>query len=296
MANRNVKLKNRNGDYLYPYTENIPIASILTAGKVQLDSSPTLGSNNAITSGAVFTALNSAISDSAMAHKAGNETFTGIKTLQVADDDAWLIKKVNGDYTEASPAVQVTGAYRVVDKNGKIIGDVRFIRKTSGLQKSSLVARNAVTGSEVNCVISCNVDKNGNVYTSAPTPETSDNSTKIATTEFVKAQGYIGNTNLAVCHVVLEKYVNGTSWYRVWSDGWIEQGGRVSISQDTQTTVTLLKTFSNTNYTVLISACRSGTQTGGDGNFTVEYVSASQFKWSNGDDFGGTGIWYACGY
>ena len=103
-------------------------------------------------------------------------------------------------------------------------------------------------------------------------------------------------SSLATCHVVVETYVNGSSWYRIWSDGWIEQGGRVSISQDTQTTVTLLKTFSNTNYTALISACRSGTQTGGDGNFTVEYVSASQFKWSNGDDFGGTGIWYACGY
>lgn len=296
MANRNVKLKNRNGDYLYPYTENIPIASTLTAGKVQLDSSPTSGSNNAITSGAVFTALNSAISDSAMAHKAGNETFTGIKTLQVADDDSWNIKKANGDYTEASPEKQVLGSFRVFDKNNKIMGDVRFTRTTAGLQVAQLLARNAVTGSEVNCAISCNVDKDENAYTSAPTPATSDSSTKIATTAFVKAQGYIGSANLTICHVVVQTYVNGTNWYRIWSDGWIEQGGRVSISQDTQTTVTLLKTFSNTNYTVLISACRSGTQTGGDGNFTVEYVSASQFKWSNGDDFGGTGIWYACGY
>ena len=59
MAKRNVKLKNRSGDYLYPYTENIPTASTSTAGKVKLDSSPTSGSNNAITSGAVYTALNS---------------------------------------------------------------------------------------------------------------------------------------------------------------------------------------------------------------------------------------------
>lgn len=96
--------------------------------------------------------------------------------------------------------------------------------------------------------------------------------------------------------VVVQNYKSGTSWYRVWSDGWIEQGGRVSISQDTQTTITLLKPFSDTNYTVLITANRSGTQTAGDGNFTVEYVSTSQFKWSNGDDFSGNGIWYACGY
>ena len=108
--------------------------------------------------------------------------------------------------------------------------------------------------------------------------------------------GQLANVNAASRGYVVESYHNGVEWYRIYSDGWIEQGGRVSIPRDTQTTVTLLKTFSNTNYTVLISACRSGTQTVGDGNFTVEYVSASQFKWSNGDDFDGTGIWYACGY
>ena len=45
---------------------------------------------------------------------------------------------------------------------------------------------------------------------------------------------------------IIETYVNGTSWYRVWSDGWIEQGG-VTTSGKTGT-ITLLKTFSNTNY------------------------------------------------
>ena len=40
--------------------------------------------------------------------------------------------------------------------------------------------------STTTCDISCNVDASGNVYTSAPTPATSDNSTKIATTAFVK--------------------------------------------------------------------------------------------------------------
>lgn len=57
MANRNVKLKNKSGDYLYPYTDNIPTASTSAAGKVQLDDSPIANSNNAITSGAVYTSL-----------------------------------------------------------------------------------------------------------------------------------------------------------------------------------------------------------------------------------------------
>lgn len=70
MANRNVKLKNKSGDVLYPYTDNIPTASTSTAGKVKLDSSPTSGSNNAITSGAVYTALSGKLSTTGTAAKA----------------------------------------------------------------------------------------------------------------------------------------------------------------------------------------------------------------------------------
>lgn len=45
---------------------------------------------------------------------------------------------------------------------------------------------------------------------------------------------------------ITETYVNGTSWYRVWSDGWIEQGG---VTESGKTgTIALLKAFSNTNY------------------------------------------------
>lgn len=70
MTNRNVRLKNRSGEYLYPYTENIPTASTSTAGKVQLDNTPTSGSSNAITSGAVYTALSGKLSTTGTAAKA----------------------------------------------------------------------------------------------------------------------------------------------------------------------------------------------------------------------------------
>ena len=70
IVTKNVRLKNRSGEYLEPYTENIPTASTSTAGKVQLDSSPTSGSNNAITSGAVYTALAGKLSTTGTAAKA----------------------------------------------------------------------------------------------------------------------------------------------------------------------------------------------------------------------------------
>ncbi len=51
--------------------------------------------------------------------------------------------------------------------------------------------------------------------------------------------------------VIVENYVNGSSWYRVYSDGWCEQGGIISISSDTA--VNLLKPYKDTNFQVLFS-------------------------------------------
>ena len=47
---------------------------------------------------------------------------------------------------------------------------------------------------------------------------------------------------------VTETYRNGTEWYRVWSDGWIEQGG---FSPNGSYIVNFLKPFTNANYIAL---------------------------------------------
>ena len=43
---------------------------------------------------------------------------------------------------------------------------------------------------------------------------------------------------------ITETYSNGSSWYRVWSDGWCEQGGRLLNTQSVNT-ITPLKKYSN---------------------------------------------------
>ena len=53
--------------------------------------------------------------------------------------------------------------------------------------------------------------------------------------------------------VVVENYVNGKSWYRVWSDGWIEQGGYLSVTSSSAT-VNLLKSHANTNYNITLGS------------------------------------------
>lgn len=49
---------------------------------------------------------------------------------------------------------------------------------------------------------------------------------------------------------VTETWHSGTSWYRKWSDGWLEQGGRVNaVGYNNKTqNVTFMVTMSNTNY------------------------------------------------
>ena len=70
MVNRKVRLKNLDGDYLYPYTDNVPAATASMAGKVKVDASPVASSSNAISSGAVYTALSNKLDKTATAAKA----------------------------------------------------------------------------------------------------------------------------------------------------------------------------------------------------------------------------------
>ena len=95
---------------------------------------------------------------------------------------------------------------------------------------------------------------------------------------------------------VNQTYVNGASWYRVWSDGWKEQGGRVSFAAN-GTTVTFPKAFSNANYTLTLGFY-SGNSTYFVIGASVSSYNATRFianGWHQGGVSSRTGWWYACG-
>ena len=52
---------------------------------------------------------------------------------------------------------------------------------------------------------------------------------------------------------ITETWLNGTSWYRKYSDGWIEQGGEYIKERDTNITITFPVAFRDTNYTITTS-------------------------------------------
>ena len=92
---------------------------------------------------------------------------------------------------------------------------------------------------------------------------------------------------------ITETYQSGTSWYRVWSDGWCEQGEYYSQAGATTYTRTFLKTYSvaptvrvspmmNANSDLLYKSLGYDVKTTGFSAYTgtvTDYIS-----------------WYACGY
>lgn len=80
------------------------------------------------------------------------------------------------------------------------------------------------------------------VNTSGLTPDVNDNGQLLTA-----LQKLIGTA-------VVETYTNGTSGYRLWADGYCEQWGRVQTPshQYGQTTVDLLKTMADKNYSITL--------------------------------------------
>lgn len=65
----------------------------------------------------------------------------------------------------------------------------------------------------------------------------------------LKANSNLSNIASNIDYVV-ETYRSGDKWYRKYKSGWLEQGGRASLTGRSKGTITLSKSYSDTNYTV----------------------------------------------
>lgn len=97
--------------------------------------------------------------------------------------------------------------------------------------------------------------------------------------------------------VIVQNYKNGNSWYRVWSDGWIEQGGAVSTTNNGEKSVSLIKTMTTTNY--FVTAQTTGSRINNVtylNSYTIVSRTTSGFTLYVGYTDDRTTLWYACGY
>ena len=99
--------------------------------------------------------------------------------------------------------------------------------------------------------------------------------------------------------VIVKTYVNGYSWYREYSDGWVEQGGRRGLTGAT-TTVSLLITMADANYTPLVNFIKTSDASSTYYNTITTSISTSSFKVYESQSGSSTTYkyvsWYVCGY
>ena len=102
--------------------------------------------------------------------------------------------------------------------------------------------------------------------------------------------------------ILTESYKNGTSWYRVYSDGWCEQGGEFSNIINSWKHISLLKEYATTSYTILFGGFDPSGFTYPDTIYTYHTKTNSSFYvglrvFSSGDVSSKRGAnWYTCGY
>lgn len=107
--------------------------------------------------------------------------------------------------------------------------------------------------------------------------------------------GKVDTADLTEVQCVVETYRNGSSWYRVWSDGWCEQGGRISTQSTVPYTVNLLKEYADTNYSVFTQSCQTSTNDNYNNGALVRNITVSSFDvLTNESD--GYRFWEAKGY
>ena len=77
---------------------------------------------------------------------------------------------------------------------------------------------------------------------------------------------------------VVESYRSDYNYYRIYSDNWIEQGGRVAVKENSSTTITLKKEMKDAKYTMQVMNNSSHTSSNAEGVLTGVIVSSKQIK------------------
>lgn len=111
-------------------------------------------------------------------------------------------------------------------------------------------------------------------------------------------KGSLGENEISLVSgvgVILASYTSGTSWYKKYSNGWVEQGGTFTSLYDQA--VTLIVPMKDTNYTILTSKTSWGSSV-----VIVDTVTTTSFKvygrGQGGSGFGEnvSGYWYVAGW
>ena len=196
---------------------------------------------------------------------AAGDTMTGMLTISKANDHIRAQDTVLDVNTTPSSGLN-GGYYSITDKNNNLITRLYSSNTTDGYNVSALQVWSGISANTA-ASIGIRMKQDGtSAFAFCPTPASNANANHIATTAWVRSYApYITQT-----------YINGTSWYRVWSNGWCEQGGRVDRS--TTGTVSLLRAMANTSYSLCMFSPQDHRYAWGTA------LSTTSFTFSSADD------------
>ena len=88
----------------------------------------------------------------------------------------------------------------------------------------------------------------------------------------------------------------GGYWYRLWSDGWLEQGGALGMTAQGTGAVMFPKQYeTSSDFVPVLTASYSGTGTGTENSGVwIQSWTAKMFMWVNKGPEGSL-FWYTCG-
>lgn len=209
--------------------------------------------------------------------KKSGDTMTGI--LYIEGGTNTHIKQISTEIeTGVTPAEHQYINFSLLDKNQVKLGELYYRQGNDG---SHYIALGDYQGTAKR-YLQVGENADGTPYFNFPKCTTKATTTSSA------------NSNQVA--VITKNYKSGTTWYRVWSDGWIEQGGKLSTSSNT--TVTFSKAFSDTNYN-LTWATTTGSYASDTKYWNGGRISSktkTNFVYYTGQTEAPTVEWRACGY
>lgn len=259
-----------------------------------------------------------------LVHIAGAETITGNKTFTgqttIVDQPLTLdganisisnkdnlneLDKITKFAKGTTPTTGQSYLIRLLDSSGSstltgTLAEIGMAYNSSGDSYVQMVASDTTEGSSSRDYIEVRYSKSSGKFTTrTPTPEATASGKEIVNAEWLR--NYVSTTFGAY---VVERWRSGTEWYRVWSDGLIEQGGRVTVgASETNVTINLNRAFTGVSY-VAIGMPDSGQSaiSGGAGLLGVGARTTSSFVLRAVDGSGSGAItagyrtWMAVGY
>lgn len=219
-----------------------------------------------------------------------NQTISGSKrfTQPAEGMSIELTADTNQQTVPTTNALRQLGLYRntTYTKGDGFTSWLQGERNSNGRNMTGLYVRRLLESDnqEILNYVNVYILADGTPVAYTRTPPVNSSGDEIVTAGWFRQSGCTART-------VIETYRNGTEWYRVWSDGWIEQGG---FSPTGSYIVTFLKPFTNAGYTALCTF-----QDGySENSLAINDRRNVGFTINRGTAVSDIGnkAWYACGY